>query len=197
MLTNKFNHNNFFFTDHLNEAIEYNIKKFKNLSIIFKNNYNQDFNLKNFIKIKKFCARNKIKLYMMDDFKTAIKLKTDGIYYSSTNNKIDLSYKNSFKIIGSAHSQREYYFKKKQGCEYIFFSPLFKNIKYSDNQILNPIKFNLMSLHWKVNLIALGGINTGNFKKVYLTKSQGIAFISWMKTTKIKKPVHFNNVRAL
>ena len=35
---------------------------------------------------------NKIKLYIMDDFKTAIKLKTDGIYYSSTNNKIDLWY---------------------------------------------------------------------------------------------------------
>ena len=190
MLTNKFNHNNFFFTDHLNEAIEYNIKKFKNLSIIFKNNYNQDFNLENFIKIKKFCAKNKIKLYMMDDFKTAIKLKTDGIYYSSTNNKIDISYKNSFKIIGSAHSQREYYFKKKQGCEYIFLSPLFENKKYSDNKLLGVNKFNLMSNKWATKLVALAGINEKNYKKIFMTRCVSVAFNSWIISQKTKKPVH-------
>jgi thiamine-phosphate pyrophosphorylase len=190
MLTNKFNHNNFFFTDHLNEAIEYNIKKFKNLSIIFKNNYNKNFNLENFIKIKKFCVKNKIKLYMMDDFKTAIKLKTDGIYYSSTNNKINVSYKNSFKIIGSAHSQREYYFKKKQGCEYIFLSPLFENKKYSNNSLLGVNKFNLMSNKWKTKLVALGGINEKNYKKVFMTRCASIAFNSWIVGQKTKKPAH-------
>ena len=190
MLTNKFNHNNFFFTDHLNETIEYNIKKFKNLSIIFKNNYNQGFNLENFIKIKKFCVRNKIKLYMMDDFKTAIKLKTDGIYYSSTNNKIDIYYKKSFKIIGSAHSQREYYFKKKQGCEYIFLSPLFENKKYSNNKLLGVNKFNLMSNNWATKLVALAGINEKNYKKVFMTRCVSVAFNSWIISQKTKKPAH-------
>ena len=190
MLTNKFNHNNFFFTDHLNEMIEYNIKKFKNLSIIFKNNYNQDFNLENFIKIKKFCTKNKIKLYIMDDFKTAIKLKTDGIYYSSANNKIDISYKNSFKIIGSAHSQREYYFKKKQGCEYIFLSPLFDNKKYSNNKLLGVNKFNLMSNSWRSKLVALAGINEKNYKKIFMTRCVSVAFNSWIVSQKTKKPAH-------
>ena len=190
MLTNKFNHNNFFFTDHLNEAIEYNIKKFKNLSIIFKNNYNQDFNLENFIKIKKFCTKNKIKLYIMDDFKTAIKLKTNGIYYSSTNNKINVPYKSSFKIIGSAHCQREYYFKKKQACEYIFLSPLFENKKYSNNKLLGVNKFNLMSNKWTANLVALAGINEKNYKKVFMTRCVSVAFNSWIISQKTKKPAH-------
>lgn len=187
MLTNKFNHNNFFFTDHLNEMIEHNIKKFKNLSIIFKNNYNQDFNLENFIKIKKFCVKNKIKLYIMDDFKTAIKLKTSGIYYSSTNNKINVPYKSSFKIIGSAHCQREYYFKKKQACEYIFLSPLFENKKYSNNKLLGVNKFNLMSNKWTVKLVALAGINEKNYKKIFMTKCVSIAFNSWIISQKTKK----------
>ncbi len=170
--------------------IEYNIKNFKNLSIIFKNNNSQDFNLDNFIKIKKFCKKNKIKLYLMDDFKKAIKLKTNGIYYSSTNNKINAPYKNSFKIIGSAHSQREYYFKKKQACEYIFLSPLFENKKYSNHRLLGINKFNLMSNRWVTKLVALAGINEKNYKKVFMTRCVSLAFNSWITSHKIKKPAH-------
>jgi thiamine monophosphate synthase len=190
MLRNRFNHNIFFFTNYLNEVIEYNIKKFKNLSIIFQNNYNQDFNLENFIKIKKFCLKNKIKLYLIDDFKTAVKLKTNGIYYSSTNNKINVPYKKSFKIIGSAHSQREYCFKKKQGCEYIFLSPLFENKKYSSNNLLGVNKFNLMSNKWGTKLVGLAGINEKNYKKIFMTRCVSVAFNSWIVSQKIKKPAH-------
>jgi hypothetical protein len=48
-----------------------------------------------------------------------------------------------------------------------------------------------------IKIIALGGINKKTFKKVLLTKSEGIGFFSWILDTKIKKPVHFFNVRAL
>lgn len=44
-------------------------------------------------------------------------------------------------------------------------SPLFYNEKYSKNRILNTSKFNLMSLNWKIDLCALGGINIKNLKK--------------------------------
>lgn len=187
----------FIFIDRIDNDLENNLSKFKNLSIIYKPNQKGVIDLHEFQKIKKICKFKKVKLYIIDDFKRAIKLGVNGVYISSNNKKRLPKIKENFVFIGSAHSQLEFYFKLRQNCKYIFLSPLFKNIKYSHNQILNPIKFNLMSLQWKVNLIALGGINAGNFKKVYLTKSQGIAFISWVKTTKIKKPVHFNNVRAL
>lgn len=187
----------FIFIDRIDNDLENNLSKFKNLSIIYKPNQKGVIDLHEFQKIKKICKFKKVKLYIIDDFKRAIKLGVNGVYISSNNKKRLPKIKENFVFIGSAHSQLEFYFKLRQNCKYIFLSPLFKNIKYSHNQILNPIKFNLMSLQWKVNLIALGGINAGNFKKVYLTKSQGIAFISWVKTAKIKKPVHFNNVRAL
>lgn len=187
----------FIFIDRIDNDLENNLSKFKNLSIIYKPNQKGVIDLHEFQKIKKICKFKKVKLYIIDDFKRAIKLGVNGVYISSNNKKRLPKIKENFVFIGSAHSQLEFYFKLRQNCKYIFLSPLFKNIKYSHNQILNPIKFNLISLQWKVNLIALGGINAGNFKKVYLTKSQGIAFISWVKTAKIKKPVHFNNVRAL
>jgi thiamine-phosphate pyrophosphorylase len=186
----------FIFIDRIDNDLENNLSKFKNLSIIYKPNHKGVIDLHEFKKIKKFCKFKKVKLYIVDDFKIAIKLGVNGIFISSNNKKKLPRFKKNFTFIGSVHSQLEFYFKLKQNCKYIFLSPLFKNIKYSDNQILNPIKFNLMSLQWKVSLVALGGINSDNFKKVYLTKSHGLAFISWIKTAKIKKPVHFNNVRA-
>jgi thiamine monophosphate synthase len=187
----------FIFIDQIDNDLENNLSKFKNLSIIYKPNQKGVIDLQEFQKIKKFCKFKKVKLYIIDDFKRAIKLGVNGVYISSNNKKKLPKLKKNFAFIGSAHSQLEFYFKLRQNCKYIFLSPLFKNIKYSDNQILNPVKFNLISLQWKVNLIALGGINAGNFKKVYLTKSQGVAFISWVKKEQIKKPVHFKNVRAL
>jgi 2-keto-3-deoxy-6-phosphogluconate aldolase len=59
-------------------------------------------------------------------------------------------------------------------------SPIFYNNKYSQNQILNPIKFNLISLNWKTNLCALGGINKTNIRKINLTKAMSIGVKSWM-----------------
>jgi thiamine monophosphate synthase len=187
----------FIFIDRIDNDLENNLSKFKNLSIIYKPNSSEIFDFYEFQKIKKYCKYKKVKLYIIDDIKKAIKLGVDGIYISSNNKKSIPTLKKNFTFIGSAHTQLEFYFKLRQNCKYIFLSPLFKNIKYSDSQILNPIKFNLMSLHWSINLIALGGINARNFKKIYLTKSQGLSFISWIKSEKIKKPVHFNNVRAL
>jgi thiamine-phosphate pyrophosphorylase len=81
-----------------------------------------------------------------------------------------------FHIIGSAHNQLEYYFKKKQKCETIALSPVFFNPKYSANRILGIVKFNLISKMLITNLCALGGITEKNIKKINLTKASSVAF---------------------
>ena len=57
-------------------------------------------------------------------------------------------------------------------------SPIFYNKKYSVNKILNPIKFNLISLHWKVDLCALGGLGEENIGKIKMTKAQAVGIKS-------------------
>jgi hypothetical protein len=58
-------------------------------------------------------------------------------------------------------------------------SPLFYNKKYSLNQILNTVKFNLITNDWKTQICALGGINTKNISKIkMLRKKTSIAFKS-------------------
>ena len=80
--------------------------------------------------------------------------------------------KNKLKIIGSAHNQLEYYFKKRQECEVITLSPLFYNEKYSQNKILNIPRYNLISLFWQEKICPLGGILSTNIKKIKLTKAK-------------------------
>ena len=194
--------NFYFFTSKLTEENKKSIIKFKNISIIYDHNDTSN-HYENLIKIIKFSKEKKIKIYFKDDIKKAYKLNFNGVFLSSSNKKISIlnsnfSKKINFKIIGGAHNQWEYFLKKKQGCNDIFFSPIFKNNKYSQNRILKVCKFNLIANEWKCNLFALGGINSSNLKKVFMTKSKGIGFISFVNDPKIKKPVYFfQNRRAL
>ena len=186
---------NFFFTSYLDNTIKNNLRKFKNISIVY-NTQENSLNINEFLKIKEFCKKEKIKIYILDNIKLAIKLGTDGIFITSQNKKIYQPYKKSFKFIGTAHNQREFYFKTYQKCEYLFLSPIFYNPKYSNNKILQITRFNLIALNWKKKLIALGGINNKNLKKIYLTRSCGVGFVSWINKSPIKKPVYFKNIRA-
>jgi thiamine-phosphate pyrophosphorylase len=176
MINNKFK--KYIFIKNLDEKIIKNIKKIDNIQIIFNNEDFNDASLKQCIEIRDFCLKNKIPLYLINNYKMALKIKANGVFISSKNRRIRLSefLLKKFHIIGAAHNQLEYYFKKKQSCETITLSPLFYNPKYSNNKILGPIKFNLMSKMWNTNLCALGGITRENAKKINLTKASSFAF---------------------
>ena len=69
--------------------------------------------------------------------------------------------------------------KEKQGVDTIFVSPLFKT--YKTNYYLDINKFNILTRNSKLNIIALGGINKFNYKKLFLLKIYGFASISFFK----------------
>jgi thiamine-phosphate pyrophosphorylase len=149
-----------------------NILKFKRIAIV----YSVDkVHLKEscLTDVSKFCIKHKINLYIKDNFRLAIKIKAQGVFLSATNKRAIISpfYNDKFSIIGSAHNQMEYYFKKQQKCSLITLSPIFYNKKYSSNKILGATKFNLISNNWKTELCALGGINKTNLKKIKLTRA--------------------------
>jgi thiamine-phosphate pyrophosphorylase len=168
----------YIFIKDLNEEIKKNIKKLCNVEIIINNIDFSEISLKRFLEIQNFCQKNKIPFYIIDNYKIALKVKAQGIFISSGNKRMipNLFLYKKFKIIGSAHNQLEYFFKKRQQCETITLSPIFFNPKYSKNKVLNPIKFNLISKDWNANLCALGGILDENIRKINLTKVSSIAF---------------------
>jgi len=79
------------------------------LGIIYRN-YSKKQNESDIYRLRSYCNKKKLKFYISNDLKLAIKFKTDGIYIPSFNKRITLnkaSLNKNFKIIGSAHNQME------------------------------------------------------------------------------------------
>ena len=171
---------------------EYNLtelsKLSNNINLIYRNYGNQD-EIKSVLKLRHFCKKNKIKLFISNKIKLALRLKLDGVYIPSFNKQINFgsmyNKPKKFCIIGSAHNKREIIVKKKQGCEEIFISSIFKNQK--SKNFLDIVKFNLLTKQTKQKFIALGGINESNYKKLKSTDSIGFASISWAKKNGLRK----------
>ena len=163
----------------------------KNINIIYRN-YKKNTDISTLILIKNYCKKNKIKLFVSNNIKIALKYNLDGIYIPSFNkqiNYIKFPLPSNFKIIGSAHNNYEISIKQKQGCNIIFISPIFKVKK--NNYFLNTTKFNLLTLNKKTKFVALGGVNKENLNKLNLLNIFGFAGISYFqkKTAPIKGAV--------
>ena len=162
----------YIFVEELNEKIIKNIINLKkqklriNIVILDKNS----------LIISKFAKKEKIPFFFTNNLKHAIKSKAHGIFLTSNYKVLKNNIKKATKleVIGSAHNQYEYYIKKKQNCTTIMLSPIFYNKKYSHNKILGISKFNLISLNWKTNICALGGITPENIKLINFTRCKAI-----------------------
>jgi len=166
----------YIFVEELNEKIIKNIKNLKkqklriNIVILDKNS----------LIISKFAKKEGIPLFFTDNVKFAIKNKAHGIFLTNKYKILKNNIKKSTKleVIGSAHNQYEYYIKKRQNCTTIMLSPIFYNKKYSSNKILGVTRFNLITLNWKNNICALGGITSKNLKLINLTRCNSIGIKS-------------------
>ena len=131
-------------------------------------------------KIKNYCKKKKIKFYLSNNIKLAIKLDLDGVYIPSFNkNIIHLSYsfKKKFKIVGSAHNLKEIKIKELQKVDEIFLSSLFKKNK----NYLGINKFRLLSKLTQKKVVVLGGISKKNLKKLKILNQSKFAGISYFE----------------
>jgi len=168
----------FYFNSSLN--FEDNLLRYKDKSIIIYNEKNS-INEKKLTKLREICKSKNVKFYIINDIKFAFKYKADGLVITSNNKRSIYNFNKRIVRIGVAHTQKEYYQKIQQKCDYIFLSPIFFNKKYSANKILGMLKFNLISLNWKIKILALGGISEQNLKKIKFTRSVGMGAITFFK----------------
>tara|TARA_B100000886_G_scaffold152567_1_gene103882 strand:+ start:1155 stop:1685 length:531 start_codon:yes stop_codon:yes gene_type:complete len=168
----------YYFINKLNTK---NIDKLDNLTVVIYRNYslkNEDEEL--ITKIKRYCKKRKIRFYLANNIKKAIKLNLDGAYIPSFNRDLkhlNYSLKKNFDIIGSAHNQSEIKIKELQGVKKIVLSSLFKKNK----NYLGINKFKLLSKKTKKNIICLGGISKENVKKLKLLNIFEFAGISYFE----------------
>ena len=160
------------------------IKKRQKFRIIYRNRKNNE-NKYELLNFRKKCKLKKIEFFIANNIKLAKTLKADGIYLSAHNKSLRIlaQKKSNFKIIGSAHSNKEIFTKTQQGCEAIIFSKLFQ-VDYDKNaSFLGVIKFNNF-LKINKKLIPLGGIKSSNLNHLRIIRSEGFALKSEIK----KKP---------
>tara|TARA_B100000579_G_C22744176_1_gene810629 strand:+ start:588 stop:1115 length:528 start_codon:yes stop_codon:yes gene_type:complete len=158
-------------------------KNLENQSIetaIIYRNYSKKINRTEILKIRNFCNKKNLRLFLSNDFKLALKLNLNGAYIPSFNKTyyhLNYNYKKNFIIIGSAHNLKEIRIKEKQKVDAIFLSSIFKK----NSNYLGLYKFlNLVNLS-KKNFIALGGISKKNKKVINMIKLWGFAGISYFK----------------
>ena len=143
-------------------------------------------------KIKNICKKNKVKLIVNDSPLAANKIGADGCHIGQndgTIKKARLILKN--KIIGvTCHNSIKLVKKaSNEGADYIalgaFYSSKTKKIKYkaSKKLLIDAKKIT------KVPLVAIGGINSRNYKKLLLNNANFLAISGYIWKNKKYKPL--------
>ena len=133
--------------------------------------------------LRNFCRKKGYRFFLSNNVKLAIKLRLDGAYLPSFNKDfyhLAYNFKKEFIILGSVHSLKELNIKKFQAVKFFFLSSLFKK----NNNYLGIYKFKFFENFTKKRLVALGGINQKNIKKLNLLNIHGYAGISFFSKKK-------------
>lgn len=127
-----------------------------------------------------FCKKRKVKFFLSNNIKLAIKLNLDGVYLPSFNKSLKINaykLKKNFIVLGSAHNIKEINIKEKQKVRELFISSLFKKKK----TFLGINRFKQISKLTKLPVVALGGINHYNISKLRLLNIKGFSSIRYFK----------------
>ncbi len=143
-------------------------------------------------KIKKICKKNKVKFIINDDPSLTLKLNADGCHLGQKDMNIKLAKKIlSKKIIGITCHNSMVFAKKavKSKASYIAFGAFYpsntKKTKYRASvKILNECK-----KLTKTPIVAIGGINSENYKNLLLNNANFLAISSYVWKNKKYKPL--------
>ena len=143
-------------------------------------------------KIKNICKKNKVKFLINDDPILAKRLDADGCHLGQK----DMNIKKARKIIGKKiigitchNSITLAKIAIKAKASYLafgaFYSSKTKKNKYAANiKILNKIK-----KITKTSIVAIGGINSENYKKLLLNNANFLAISGYIWNNKKYKPL--------
>ena len=110
----------YYFIDKFDKKI---LEKQSTKTAIIYRNYSKTINKLEIIKLREFCNKKKLKLFLSNDFKLALKLNLNGAYIPSFNNSfnhLSFNVKKGFLILGSAHNIKEIRVKELQKVDAIF-----------------------------------------------------------------------------
>ena len=179
-------HNSFY--KELDKVLKLNKVSFFQLRLK-KYSFNQKFIIGK--KIKRICKRNKVKFLINDDVMLAKKLDADGCHLGQKDMPIiDAKKILGKKIIGiTCHNSLDLAKKAiKNNADYLAFGAFFptktKKVSFKANtSILKKVK-----KITDIPVVAIGGINSNNYKKLLLNKANFLAISSYIWNNKKYNP---------
>ena len=178
---------NSFYND-LNKVLKLNIVSFFQLRL---KKYSLDQKLIIGKKIKKICKKYKVKFLINDDVLLTKKLDADGCHLGQKDMAItDAKKILRKKIIGvTCHNSLDLAKKAiKNNCDYLAFGAFFptktKKVSFKANtSILKKVK-----KITNIPIVAIGGINSNNYKKLLLNKANFLAISGYIWKNKKYNP---------
>tara|TARA_B100001123_G_scaffold109744_1_gene127700 strand:- start:1474 stop:2082 length:609 start_codon:yes stop_codon:yes gene_type:complete len=166
--------------------------KVKYFQLRLKKTSNQNL-LKISKKIKKITSKNRVKFLINDKPIVAKQANADGCHIGQKDTNFNKSRKilGKNKIIGvTCHNSKKFALNaKRNGANYIAFGAFFKSSTKK-----TAFKANLEILRWakkKINMptVAIGGIDSSNYKKILLNGADFIACSSYVWNNKKLNPI--------
>ena len=142
-------------------------------------------------KVKKICKKFNVKFIINDDPFLAIKLNADGCHLGQSDmdiNKARIILKNKIIGITCHNSMKLAKIAIRNKADYLAFGAFF-NSKTKKTRFQSKINI-LHSINkmTKVPIIAIGGINSKNYKKLLLNKANFLAISGYIWNNKKYKP---------
>ena len=144
-------------------------------------------------KVKKITNKNNVKFLVNDNPLVAKLIGADGCHVGQK----DMNFKDTRKILGknkiigiTCHNSKKLAIKAmRNGANYVAFGSFFKSSTKK-----TPFKANLEILRWakkKINMptVAIGGINSSNYKKILSNRADYIACSNYVWNNKKINPV--------
>ena len=143
-------------------------------------------------KIKNICKKNKVKFLINDDPMLAIKLGADGCHLGQK----DMNIQEARKIIGkqiigvTCHNSLNLAKKAiKAKASYLAFGAFYSSKTKKTKHIANIEILNKVKKITKTPIVAIGGINSENYKNLLLNNANFLAISGYIWNNKKYKPL--------
>ena len=143
-------------------------------------------------KVKNICAQSKVKFIINDDPLLTLKLDADGCHLGQ--NDMDLNIAKKIlgkKLIGITCHNSINLAKKaiKAEASYIAFGAFFTTNTKKTNHIASLDVLKKIKKFTKIPIVAIGGINSENYKKLLLNNANFLAISGYIWKNKKYKPL--------
>ena len=141
--------------------------------------------------IKNICKKNKVKFLINDDPLLAVKLGADGCHLGQK----DMNIKKAYKIIGkkiigiTCHNSLSLAKKAIKGkASYLAFGAFYSSGTKKTKHVANIKILNKIKKITNTPIVAIGGINSENYKNLLLNKANFLAISGYIWNNKKYKP---------